>query len=44
MFFLAYFVVGRAVIRPVGAPTHRLWAWPGPDAFPVACMADEIAQ
>ena len=42
--FLACFVVGRTVIRPVGAPTRRSWAWPGPDDLTVACIADEIAQ
>ena len=36
----ACFFNGSTVIRPVGAPAHGLWARPGPNAVPVAFMAD----
>ena len=42
-FFRAYLFVGRAVIRPFGAPARQR-AWPGPDPFPVAYTADELVQ
>ena len=43
-FFVAFFFVGSAVIRPVGAPARRSWARPGPSAVSDAFKADGIEQ
>ena len=40
----ACFFVGSAVIRPVGDPARRSWAWPGPSAVSDAFMADGVEQ
>ena len=44
MFFFTFRFGGCMVIRPVGAPARQQRSRPGPDAFPVACLVDGIAQ
>ena len=44
VFFFACFFVRSAVIRPVGAPSRRSWARPGPSAVSDAFMAGGVEQ